>query len=171
MPKRIRRSLDDADDLGNTSDRDEHGRFARGNRASVGNRSNAERGEIRAAIRRAVTSADFDAIVRRMMLAAKNGSVQAASWISDRMDGKPRTEPDDQRAPIELPDLADLESCAAAQRAIMRAVSRSEVSIEAAERLSALVTATADRLRDVDLEARIAELEQLQAMSEPDWSG
>ena len=170
MTRRIRRPLYSEPPVihGENPERDRSGRFLPGNSVGRENRGQAERGEIRRAIRRSVTADDYDAVVTRIMRAAKNGSVQAASWIADRLDGRPRNEPEDTNAPIEIPDLEDLESCAKAQRAVTRSAARGEITLAQGERLSALVAATADRLRDVDLEARITELERVKPTTKRD---
>lgn len=162
MPKRIRRPLDDeTESLGGSSDRDSRGRFTSGNRASVGNRSNLGRGRTRVAICEALSEARLGRIVAALVRRAERGDRDAARLLFERIDGRPRPEPDDERTELDLGELHDLESCAAAQRRITAAASFGAITLNHAERLARLVEQTAARYVDHELAERVRELEAI----------
>lgn len=72
---------------------------------------------------------------------------------------RPPRAPEEPGLPVELPTLVDLESCARASAALAGAVSRGELPLGQAARLSRVIEATRAGFETVELERRIAALE------------
>jgi hypothetical protein len=75
--------------LTNETPRTPSGRFAKGNPGGPGNPHAASVAKLRAAILRAVTPEDVEAIVRAMIQRAKGGDMAATRELFDRAMGKP----------------------------------------------------------------------------------
>ena len=71
-------------------DRDERGRFAKGNVGSPGRKPKAVEDDFLALIDSAVSADDWRAIIRRACDLAKRGDTAARAWLTDRRYGKPR---------------------------------------------------------------------------------
>ena len=69
--------------------RDAGGRFGRGNAGGPGNPYARQVAELRAAIMRAVSAADIEAIVAKLVEQAKDGNLPAARELFERTLGKP----------------------------------------------------------------------------------
>ena len=78
---------------GSNGERDEQGRFRKGNSGGPGNPQAQQVGRLRAALIRALTPEDAEAIVRALIEKAKDGDVQAARELLNRTVGRP-LEPD-----------------------------------------------------------------------------
>ena len=79
----------DAPSPNGANGRDGQGRFARGNPGGPGNPHAQQVGKLRSALLRAVSEADMQAIVARLVELAKEGNVQAAKEVIDRCIGRP----------------------------------------------------------------------------------
>jgi len=77
--------------------RDASGRFAPGNKASVGNPHAKKAGQLRSALFRSVTTKDIKAVVAQLVEQAKSGDVQAAKEVLLRTLGRPVEHDLDQR--------------------------------------------------------------------------
>ncbi len=65
------------------------GRFAKGNPGGPGNPCAKKAGQLRAALLKAVTTADMKAIISKLVEKAKGGDVRAAREVIDRCVGRP----------------------------------------------------------------------------------
>jgi len=74
---------------GSNGGRDRRGRFAKGNSGGPGNPMAAKVGQLRASLLRAVSVADLRAVVKSLVMAAKEGDVHAAKVLLDRLLGPP----------------------------------------------------------------------------------
>lgn len=155
------RIVREPEELGSNSaeERDARGRFRRGNTLSRGNRGRSGQRGIKRMIAAALTDADLRAIVRRARDQARGGDPVARAWISDRLDGRPRTEPDDSVLALELPALVDASSCAEAAAAIVAAAAGGHLTLEEAAGCMNLVDAAREGVVLRDLEDRLQALE------------
>ncbi len=69
--------------------RDGRGRFAKGNVGGTGNPHARHVGQLRSALLATVTSEDIEAVVGKLIELAKNGNIQAAKEVLDRIYGRP----------------------------------------------------------------------------------
>lgn len=69
--------------------RDAKGRFTKGNPGGDGNPYAKQTAKLRAALYKAVTAEDIDAIVKKMVDKARFGDTHAANFVFDRVFGKP----------------------------------------------------------------------------------
>ena len=65
------------------------GRFVKGWKGGPGNPHASETAKLRAALLREVKEGDVQAIIRKMIAKAKQGNVEAARLVLDRLFGKP----------------------------------------------------------------------------------
>lgn len=65
------------------------GRFVKGWRGGPGNPHGKEAARLRAALLKEVKEGDVQAIIRKMIAKAKQGNVEAARLVLDRLFGKP----------------------------------------------------------------------------------
>ena len=79
----------DAPSPNGSNGRDGRGRFSKGNSGGPGNPYAQQVGKLRSALLRAVSEADMQAIVGRLVELAKEGNVQAAKEVIDRCIGRP----------------------------------------------------------------------------------
>src|SRR5262245_9298042 len=82
-------------------DRDSHGRFAKGNRAGVGNPFARQVAAFRAAILQATTHEDIKAITKKLIEMARNGNLGAAKLLLAYTCGKVDEAPDPDRLDLE----------------------------------------------------------------------
>jgi hypothetical protein len=71
------------------SDRDDRGRFVRGNTGGRGNPHARRVGMLRTSLIRAVSDDDVRAIVAKLVELAREGDIRAAQEVLDRTIGKP----------------------------------------------------------------------------------
>ena len=90
MSKKKAKKRSHTDTNGATPQRDEHGRFAKGNQAATGNlRPSVQKArELKDALLASVSAADIQIIVRKLIEKAKEGDIRAAKEILDRTLGK-----------------------------------------------------------------------------------
>jgi len=69
-------------------ERDEQGRFAKGNRGGPGNPHARKVGELRSALLRAVSPEDLQVVVEKLVKQAKGGNIPAAKELLDRVLGR-----------------------------------------------------------------------------------
>ncbi len=74
---------------GANGDRDERGRFAKGNPGGKGNPHARAVGKLRTALLEAVSEEELKTIVKKLVELARQGNVQAAKEVLDRCLGKP----------------------------------------------------------------------------------
>jgi hypothetical protein len=81
--------IDDIDDPLPTDDsgRDKKGRFGKGNRAGQGNPKHRKIQKLKSALLDAVSAADIKSVVKQLVKSAKDGDVQAAKLLFDRVIG------------------------------------------------------------------------------------
>lgn len=135
------------------SERDQSGRFLKGNRAGRGN-PNARRAQrLRSAAMRAVGSDDIVRVLRALVEAAAGGDVQASRLLLERCLGRPR----DEGQPLPVPPDFDGSAGSllqAAQVALQQAESPSEAqaALGVLARLSELtaLASAEERLRRLE---------------------
>lgn len=116
--------------------RDRKGRFVAGAKAGPGRE--AGRREHRDAMRRAITPADIEDVMKALLARALEGDVAAAALLLNRMLGKVREE----SPPLEvsLGDLANVEQVRDAVHQVVRLVADGHVSPDDGRRLVDLLT-------------------------------
>lgn len=100
-------------------------------------------------------SDDIEAVVKAVIEKAKEGDMQAARIIVDRIcpPRKGRT------VEIRLPDTVDSDGVAKAQSAVLLAASEGEITPDEAKILADIIEARRKAIETTELEARIARLE------------
>src|SRR5262249_32222496 len=86
-------------------DRDGHGRFAKGNRAGVGNPFARQVAGFRAAILQATTHEDIKLITKKLIEMAREGNLAAAKLLLAYTCGRPEQTPDPDRLDLEEGNL------------------------------------------------------------------
>lgn len=125
-------------------DRDNRGRFVKGNKAATGNPHHRRVAELRAKMLERVMPDDIAAVVEALVSKAKSGDTAAIKLLLDRVFGR----------------IADHDAAAAAERAELEIVQRDQER-EAAERNGELsdverAIADAERRRDLEFRATLA---------------
>tara|TARA_R110002111_G_C6003165_1_gene373396 strand:- start:6172 stop:6486 length:315 start_codon:yes stop_codon:yes gene_type:complete len=69
--------------------REKNGRFAKGNTGGPGNPHAGRVSQLRSAILTAITPEDIDAIIKKLLVRARDGDLAAIKEILDRCIGKP----------------------------------------------------------------------------------
>lgn len=145
-------------DSNGANGRDVRGRFQKGCRPGPGNPAVRRIGEAQEAIRRAVTPIDIGSVLAKLRDQALAGDVAAAKVFLDRTLGK-ATRPTGAFA-VELPEINDAASAAAAMRSILAALAKGDLDPEAAGRALGLVRSISDALVLAGIESRIEAIEQ-----------
>lgn len=159
LPKRVRSTLppDDATADMNGAERNQAGRFVKGNR--LGGRRRRNRDAIESAFLKAVTADDLGDLARVLLKKAKAGNITALRELLDRVLGRPRVA--DARVPgLDLGPLTTSASCGAAASTIARSAASGELPLDAASTLAELVAFASDAHRLGELEAAIQELQE-----------
>src|SRR5690554_5232521 len=143
------------------SDRDERGRFQKGNPGGPGRPSARRTAELQAAIGEVATPQRVKVLLATMMKAAiERQDVAAARLVLDRVLGKPRSEPL-QDVDLGLPDgLKSADDVAKAANAILQGMAAGAIPPEDAHRLAVVVDLARRSLETQELERRISELEE-----------
>ena len=82
-------TVENTEVLPSLSGRDGNGKFAMGNRESKGNPLAQSVNKFRAAIHAAITPDDVQAVIKMLLIKAKEGNVAAAQELLSRLVGKP----------------------------------------------------------------------------------
>ncbi|GIX26397.1 MAG: hypothetical protein KatS3mg123_0278 [Burkholderiales bacterium] len=106
--------------------------------------------------RRELFEAHAESLVAKAIQLALDGDAQALRMCLDRIVPPLRENP----VSIDLPDVADVAGCDAAQDAILRAVAAGELMPSQGEALAALVEHRRKAIETGDLAARIEALEK-----------
>jgi len=101
-------------------------------------------------------SDDVEGVVQSVVKAAKNGDMQAARVILDRI-APPRK---DTTISIELPSIDTLEDIANAMGLIVKAAASSEIGLSEADALTKLLQGYSSALEMTDMAKRLEALEQ-----------
>lgn len=101
-------------------------------------------------------SDDVEGVVQSVVKAAKNGDMQAARVILDRI-APPRK---DTTISIELPSIDTLEGIANAMGLIVKAAASSEIGLSEADALTKLLQGYSSALEMTDMAKRLEALEQ-----------
>lgn len=134
--------------------RDGKGRFAKGNPGGPGNPTLVRLGQMRAAVREAITPDDLQNVLRGLRDKATKGDSQAASVLLVHVLGRPREAVADFH--VELPaDLATAKGITGGMVAVARAVASGQVPDDVGERLTAMLS----RVGEV---AVLSQLEEIQ---------
>ena len=138
-------------------DRDAGGKFAPGNRAGVGHGRGRTQREFDAALRGRVTDEAFAAIVDRLIEQARTGDGVAMKLLLDRLCGRAR-----EAAPSVDIGLAEFTSSKDIARLLvlaLAAAARGELTPGDVADFASAARATHDVIAHVDLEQRVADLE------------
>lgn len=138
-----------------------NGRFLPGNVAGRGNPHSLRRASMRAAIESAATPEALARVLTRLLEQAEQGDVQAASLLLSYVVGKPRQQPEH----VEL-DLGNLDKPAAVLTAFSRVVAEvaaGRIDVGSGAQLGTLLENARRSIETVDLEARMAALENRRA--------
>ena len=156
MRKRTRTRLAEGpgSTVANGAERDNGGRFAKGNSASTGRRGDP----LRSAIRAAVSAQDIEAIVGRLLASAKRGSIAASKLLLGYALGTPR--PMEQHVRLDLGKLDTTESCSTAAALVARSAAAGEIDLESAKQVSELIAFASDGHRIEELEQGLEALRQ-----------
>lgn len=143
------------------ADRDEGGRFLRGNSAAKGNPVARRMAALRRAALQVVGEHEIQALVLTALRAAEGGDIAAAKFVADRVLGTARPAPSEFDS-FELPEVLDLNSLADAARRIVEGLASGNLPLEQAQALLAALREQraafeAEALEDI--RARLARLE------------
>ncbi|HIE69242.1 MAG TPA: hypothetical protein EYP98_03280 [Planctomycetes bacterium] len=142
------------------SDRDEKGRFARGNPGGPG-RAKGRGYELQRAAQDAVTPEHVSAMMRRAMRLALEGNLTAMRFVMERTVGRaPEAQALPEPISIDMPELRTASDCATAIDALTEAICTGAVNREQATLLMSLVQARLRAIEVRDLEERLMALEQ-----------
>lgn len=100
-------------------------------------------------------SEDVEGVVQSVVKAAKNGDVQAARVILDRI-APPRK---DSTISIELPDIKSLDDVAQAMSMVVKATANAEIGLSEADMLTKLLQGYASALEASDISRRLDSIE------------
>ena len=130
-----------------TAGRTADGKFSKGAPPGPGRRAGT--GEHRQALLRAAGPEELEAIVRTLVQQAKQGCVQSAKLVFDRVLGRPPEEQPALHAP--LPDLTDPAAIAEGIRTVVAACAAGELPAQHARVWVELLASTAEagELRDL----------------------
>lgn len=150
--------MSDPHSKGGKGDRDDAGRFLPGHRqGGPGNPHVRRLARWQAALRRAVTPARLEAVLRKLLEMAEAGDKAAIRILLDRTIAPADTV---EWARVAIPAPADAASTSAAATAIMQAVADGRLSPDVAGRLGGLVELSRKAIETADLARRIEALEE-----------
>ena len=140
--------------------RDESGRFAKGNPGGPG-RPRGQREVLRRAVEGAVTPEHVSAIVRRQVRSALEGNLASAKFVVGYVCGKPVDAPA-EAVPIdvELPRLRTAADCNRAIQGLIDAICQGAISNENAKLLMEAIQTQLRSIEVNELEERLVELEK-----------
>lgn len=151
--------MDEVSPAGPTG-RDSRGRFAHGNPGGPGG-SRSRANELRQAAINAITPEHIEALVRKATRMGLEGNLVAMRLVFERTSGKPiEVKAELEPIPITLPKLTSPTLCARATDQVLDAVCRGVMDRDTAQVMLDGITTRLKAIEAVDLEARIAELEQ-----------
>jgi hypothetical protein len=146
-----------------TGGRTATGKFAPGNKASRG-KLPGERNRATLMAER-LMSADAEAIVKKVVAAAKAGEPWAAKLVIERIIPPAR----DRATPFDLPPIAGPGDLPRAVQAVLDAASKGDLSIEDGERIVSLIGGLRQAFEASDLAAKLdamqAKLDEMTARS------
>jgi hypothetical protein len=143
------------------SERDQRGRFAKGNSGGPGNPLARQASKFRAAAMSAITPEHVAAIIRKATKKALEGDMKAARLVLERVLGRPGEEMQEIGAlAIELPDLNTASDCLRATKVVLDAIVDGSITRETASLLIDAINARTRAIETVEIEQRMRELEQ-----------
>ena len=111
----------------------------------------------------AAMEGELDAVVRKVIDAAKSGDMTAARLVVDKLIPAAR----ERALSIDLPSIKDAGDCVAAQAKVIEAVAASDLLPAGGQMLSGLIENTRRALETVELAQRLAAIEEQLAQK---WS-
>lgn len=142
------------------AERDDKGRFSRGNPGGPG-RAKGRGYELQRAAQEAVTPEHVGAMMRKAMRLALEGSLTAMRFVMDRTVGRaPEAQVIAEPISVDMPELRTAADCAAAIDALTDAICSGAVNREQATLLMSLVQTRLRTIEVRDLEERLGALEQ-----------
>lgn len=138
--------------------RDQHGRFAAGNKHGRGSPHAARLHELQTAVRQAIEPGDLAGVMGSLLAQARDGDTAAAKVLLDRVMGRPRIE--QVAESIELPSIGTAEGCLEAMAEIVKAAAEQRIDTDTARQLSDLVELGRRAVETVALETRLALIEE-----------
>ncbi len=104
----------------------------------------------------AAMEGELDAVVRKVIEAAKNGDLVAARLVVDKLIPAAKSRP----LSIQLPPLADIAACREAQASVFSAVANGELLPDEGEQLSTLIEHQRKGLEAETILARLTAIEE-----------
>jgi hypothetical protein len=142
------------------AERDEKGRFSRGNPGGPG-RAKGRGYELQRAAQDAVTPEHVAAMMRKAMRLALEGSLTAMRFVMERTVGRaPEAQVIAEPVAVDMPELRTAADCATAIDELTAAICSGAVNREQATLLMSLVQARLRAIEVRDLEERLMALEQ-----------
>ncbi len=140
--------------------RDRRGRFTQGNPGGPGNPQIRRLSEYRAAIAEAVSVDDLKAILVKLVEKAKAGDLLACREVLDRVLGKPAPTAAGEPVAVNLPPLRSAADVLSAVDEVFSALRAGKITAGDASIISTAVEVGRRAVETVELEGRIAALEQ-----------
>jgi hypothetical protein len=141
-------------------ERDDRGRFVRGNAGGPGG-SRRRACEFRRAAVEAITDKHVAAIMRKATRLALEGDINAMKFVMDRVIGKPAETPTDaEPVDLMLPPLETAADCNKAIDALMTGICSGAVDREAAKLLVTAIQTRLKALETSEIEERLSQFER-----------
>ena len=121
------------------ADRDKRGRFRPGNAAAKGRRSKGSR--LRDELADVCTPAQFRKVAAAMLGKAQRGDIGAASWVADRLLGRPRVAAPVVADPVDVGSLDGANAVRTALARLATAAASGDLALDAAVPLARVVGA------------------------------
>ena len=143
------------------SERDDRGRFAKGNPGGPGNPLARQATKFRAAAMGAINPEHVAAIVRKVTKKALEGDLKAARLVLDRVLGRPTEEVEEIGAlAVELPGLDTADDCLKGTKAVIDAIVDGRITRDIARLLIDAIDVRTRAIETTELDQRLREIEQ-----------
>jgi hypothetical protein len=141
-------------------DRDDRGRFLRGNKSGRGNDLHRRVARHRELVDKAVSDADTLRVLGALAKAARGGDVAAGRLVLAYKLGRARLAPAAEHVDVEIPAIASAADCVAASSAILGALANGRLTPEAALQLASVVEMGRKAVESHEFETRLRALEE-----------